>query len=179
MAPVVSLCFPATNASPPPPAPAPSPVAFVQITSPCKHVARPAALTVTIQEGGGGHWREALAGGRRRQRGGGDVPLWLSAHPGWVCGLNSIPARLSRAMERAAEAARPGDLLYFSSLPTDQLAPLIKQKDEDQRSLLHIAVGSGNLGLVQFFADHGCKVLDADEEVRTVLRRRGVDQDEC
>ena len=29
-------------------------------------------------------------------------------------------------MERAAEAARAGDLLWFSSLPADQIAPLLQ-----------------------------------------------------
>lgn len=29
-------------------------------------------------------------------------------------------------MERAAEAARAGDLLWFSNLPADQLAPLLQ-----------------------------------------------------
>lgn len=34
--------------------------------------------------------------------------------------------RLGLIMERAAEAARAGDLLWFSNLPADQLAPLLQ-----------------------------------------------------
>lgn len=73
-------------------------------------------------------------------------------------------------MELAVEAARTGDLLYFTSLPADQLVPLLKRRDEDLRSLLHTACGSGNLQLVQFLLDHGAsQVNDPDEEVRTLL----------
>lgn len=65
------------------------------------------------------------------------------------------------------EAARSGDLPYFQGLPADQLAPLLRRKDEDERSLLHTACGSGNLELVQLLVERGAGgvVNDADEEV--------------
>ena len=71
-------------------------------------------------------------------------------------------------MDRAVEAARQGDLIFFSSLPEDQLAALVTQKDEDERSLLHTACASSNPALVQYLADQpGAKGLvnAADEEV--------------
>lgn len=76
------------------------------------------------------------------------------------------------AMERAVEAARQGDLSYFSPLPADELSKLLKLKDEDQRSLLHTACGS-NLGLVQFLAVRGAQqhVNDVDEEVGRIKER--------
>lgn len=71
-------------------------------------------------------------------------------------------------MEAAADAARRGDVLYFAGLPAEQVAPLLRQKDEDQRSLLHTAAASGSVELVQWLVDHGAAgvVNDADDEVR-------------
>ena len=57
--------------------------------------------------------------------------------------------------------------MYFQGLSAEQLAQLIARRDEDERTLLHTACGSGNLQLVQFLADHGAagQVNDGDEEV--------------
>jgi 26S proteasome non-ATPase regulatory subunit 10 len=68
-------------------------------------------------------------------------------------------------MERAAEAAREGDLHFFRGMSPDDLRRMCCKKDEDGRTLLHSAVTSGSLGLVQFLIDHGSTVETADEEV--------------
>ncbi|KAG2494023.1 hypothetical protein HYH03_007948 [Edaphochlamys debaryana] len=76
-------------------------------------------------------------------------------------------------MEKAAQHARDGDLAYFESLPEDDLVRLCKRKDEDDRSLLHSAAGSGNLELVQLLVtkgQSGSKVNDQDEEGWTPLQ---------
>lgn len=74
-------------------------------------------------------------------------------------------------MERAVEAARQGDLLYFSSLPAAELAVLIQRRDDDERSLLHTACSTPNTDLVHFLADHGAApcVTWVDEEGWTPL----------
>lgn len=53
-------------------------------------------------------------------------------------------------MIRAAEAARAGDINYFThALDQDQLNLVCGKKDEDGRTLLHSASTSGNVELVQ------------------------------
>ena len=78
-------------------------------------------------------------------------------------------------MERAAEEARAGNLLYFQGLPADRLAPLLRRADADGRSLFHSACASGSLPLAQFLLDHGApaeQAKQADEEVRRAAWRR-------
>lgn len=62
------------------------------------------------------------------------------------------------------EAAHKGDLAYFEKLG-DGIRPTAK--DEDGRSLLHVACTSGNVELVRFVAEKGGKacINEQDEEV--------------
>ncbi|KAG2425713.1 hypothetical protein HXX76_013555 [Chlamydomonas incerta] len=76
-------------------------------------------------------------------------------------------------MDKAAEKAREGDLAYFETLSPEELTRLCKRKDEDQRSLLHNAVTSGNLELCQLLVTRGgsaAVVDDQDEEGWTPLQ---------
>lgn len=77
-------------------------------------------------------------------------------------------------MERAAEAAREGDLQYFSGIAPEELRRLCDKKDEDGRSLLHAAAVSGSLPLLQLLLDHGAgaAVNSGDEAVRRGGGRR-------
>ena len=43
----------------------------------------------------------------------------------------------------AAEAAAKGDVAFFTALSDEQLQPLLPRKDEDGRTLLHVAAGAG------------------------------------
>lgn len=74
-------------------------------------------------------------------------------------------------MERAAEAAREGNLQYLSSLTAEELGRLVGKQDEDGRTLLHGASTSGNTQLVQFLLDHGAggAVNATDEDVSVLL----------
>lgn len=69
------------------------------------------------------------------------------------------------------EAAHKGDLAFFQALG-DSLRPTAK--DEDGRSLLHVACTSGNVALVRFVAEKGgaACVNDQDDEVRSEWRLR-------
>jgi 26S proteasome non-ATPase regulatory subunit 10 len=62
-------------------------------------------------------------------------------------------------MDKAAEKARTGDLSFFETLDGAELSRLVKRTDEDGRSLLHSAATSGNLQLVQFLLDNGCREM--------------------
>ena len=76
------------------------------------------------------------------------------------------------AMERAAEAAREGDLQYISGIAPEELIRLCSKKDEDGRTLLHAAAASGSLPLLQYLLDRGGAagtVNSSDEEVGGVV----------
>ena len=69
-------------------------------------------------------------------------------------------------MEKAADAAREGDLPFFQQLPAAELARLVTKQDEDGRTLLHGAASCGNLQLLQLLLDAGARAEGAaDEEV--------------
>lgn len=70
-------------------------------------------------------------------------------------------------MNQAADAAREGNLSYFASLDPAELTMFCKKKDDDHRTLLHTACGSGKLDLVQLLAQHSSAqaMNDADEDV--------------
>lgn len=73
-------------------------------------------------------------------------------------------------MNQAVDAARQGQLSYLAGLDADTLKALCRKKDEDHRSLLHTACGSGQLEVVQLLAQamqDRCAgaINDADEDV--------------
>ena len=69
---------------------------------------------------------------------------------------------------RAVEAARTANLQFFTQLSPKELAKVMSQRDEDERTLLHTACGTPSLQLVDFLVTHGARaqVNAADEEVR-------------
>lgn len=65
-------------------------------------------------------------------------------------------------MERAAEAARAGDISYFISLDQAELRRLCSKRDDDGRSLLHSAVAGGRLDLLQYLLEYSStETIDA------------------
>lgn len=74
-------------------------------------------------------------------------------------------------MERAAEAAREGDIAYFQSLPAEKVTTLCYKKDEDGRSLLHTACTSGSVELVGILLERSkaSSINDQDDDGWTPL----------
>ncbi|KAL4857468.1 26S proteasome non-ATPase regulatory subunit 10 [Chlorella vulgaris] len=74
-------------------------------------------------------------------------------------------------MDRAVEAARQGDLAYFTALPPADLQAVLSKRDDDERSVLHTACATSNFELVQFLVDNEAKdcVKWTDEEGWTPL----------
>eukprot|EP00951_Prasinocladus_malaysianus_P020612 scaffold169014_cov31-Prasinocladus_malaysianus.AAC.2 len=68
-------------------------------------------------------------------------------------------------MEAACEAARHGNLAYFENLDQSKLRGLVKQVDEDGRSLLHNAVSGGSTGVFNYILGLGASCNTADDEV--------------
>lgn len=71
-------------------------------------------------------------------------------------------------MEKAAEAAREGNLHFFQGLDPADLQRMCKKTDEDGRSLLHSAAAGGNLPVLNFILEHdgaSSNVNRKDEDV--------------
>ena len=62
---------------------------------------------------------------------------------------------MSTSVQRASEAAREGNVSFFSSLSDGDWSRLVGAVDADGRSLLHWAAASGHLELAQLIAQRG------------------------
>jgi hypothetical protein len=78
-------------------------------------------------------------------------------------------------MFEAAERAAAGDLTYFESERKAELGFLVWARDEDGRTLLHLAAANGHLQLLETLVAAGAsKVLNkSDDEVGAGWRRGG------
>ena len=68
-------------------------------------------------------------------------------------------------MDDACQAARDGRLEYFEALPESKVAALIKQTDEDGRTLLHNATAGKSADLSKWLLGLGADCNTADDEV--------------
>lgn len=71
----------------------------------------------------------------------------------------------------AFNRARQGDVAFFGSQPEATLRRWCVLKDDDDRSLLHVAAGSGNARLCQLLLENGAATVvnNADDEGWTPL----------
>lgn len=58
-------------------------------------------------------------------------------------------------MEKFWEKAQIGDVDYFKCLDATALEGVFKAKDEDDRSVLHVATAAGHAELVQLLSSKG------------------------
>jgi len=72
-------------------------------------------------------------------------------------------------MEDACQAARDGRLQYFEALEDGKVTALLRQTDEDGRTLLHNAVAGKNSALAKWILGHGAECNTADDEGWTPL----------
>lgn len=70
-------------------------------------------------------------------------------------------------MEKVWERAQNGDLDYFQCMSTSEIEGVLKAKDEDDRSVLHVAAAGGNSELVQLLSSKGHLdwINQSDDEV--------------
>jgi len=70
-------------------------------------------------------------------------------------------------MDTIFQSARQADIEFFTAMTDDELKQYFIATDEDQRTLLHNAVTSGNSELVEYFLNNGAKntINASDEEV--------------
>jgi len=66
--------------------------------------------------------------------------------------------------KEARQAAVDGRLEWFEQLPEDELSAFAHQKDEDQRSLFHISIASGNLNLCRLLLSSNPSVADQPDD---------------
>jgi ankyrin repeat protein len=81
---------------------------------------------------------------------------------GYVYGMEDQSALILD--KEARQAAVDGRLEWFEQLPEERLTALAHLKDEDQRSLFHISISSGNLDLSRLLLSSNPAVADQPDD---------------